>query len=68
MYRSLEEILGTYDPVKPAVPGRWSDAGGSNRAEEEAPAPGEQPAVEEVPPIDHAPVPPLTTPDDTSGG
>ena len=37
-------------------------------ADEDVPAPGEQPAVEDVPVIDHAPVPPLTTPGDTEGG
>ena len=35
---------------------------------EEQPVPGEQPAPQEPPPIDHAPVPPLTAPEDTSGG
>jgi hypothetical protein len=36
--------------------------------DEERPAPGEQSKAEEPPPIDHAPVPPLTEPDDTEGG
>jgi hypothetical protein len=30
--------------------------------------PGRQPAPEEPPPLDHAPVPPLTAPEDTEGG
>lgn len=30
--------------------------------------PGEQPAQQDAPPIDDAPVPPLTVPDDTEGG
>ena len=34
----------------------------------EEPVPGEQPVLEDAPPIDHAPVPPLTEPEDTDGG
>ena len=30
--------------------------------------PGEQPAPQDAPPIDDAPVPPLTVPEDTEGG
>lgn len=36
--------------------------------EPEQPKPGEQATGQENPPIDDAPVPPLTTPDDTEGG
>ena len=38
------------------------------RDADEPPTPGEQPIIEDVPPIDHAPVAPLTTPEDTEGG
>jgi hypothetical protein len=69
MYRSLEEILGTQQPVKAALPRGQSATGNERgRGEDDQPAPGEQPATEELSPIDHAAVPPLTTPDDTSGG
>ena len=41
----------------------------TNRQGPDDPAlPGEQPEIEQVPPIDDAPVPPLTAPDDTQGG
>jgi hypothetical protein len=47
----------------------YDDAAGSrDETIEEAPLPGEPPAIEQVPPIDEAPVPPLTAPDDTQGG
>jgi hypothetical protein len=36
--------------------------------EEDRPIPSEQPPIEDIPPIDHAPVPPLTEPEDTEGG
>jgi hypothetical protein len=36
--------------------------------EEDAPKPGEGGRSQEAPPIDEAPVPPLTTPDETEGG
>ena len=36
--------------------------------EQPQPVPGEQPTQEDSPPIDDAPVAPLTTPEDTEGG
>jgi len=39
-----------------------------NDHDEDPPTPGEQPAPTEAPPIDDAPVPPLTAPEDTEGG
>jgi len=47
---------------------KWRTADILHRSEEEAPSPGEQPVQEDLPMIDHAPVAPLTEPDDTEGG
>lgn len=37
-------------------------------AQQNEQVPGEQPATQDAPPIDDAPVPPLTVPEDTEGG
>jgi hypothetical protein len=42
--------------------------GSSGQGPDDTPVPGEQPEIQQIPPIDDAPVPPLTAPDDTHGG
>jgi hypothetical protein len=64
---SSEEVLNTHEAWKSAMVATGSSAIHRNQ-EEDQPVPGEQPVLEEVAPIDDAPVPPLTTPDDTEGG
>jgi hypothetical protein len=54
LVRPMEEITAMDTPIP--APGIDDDV------------PGRQPAPAEPPPLDHAPVPPLTTPDDTEGG
>jgi hypothetical protein len=63
--RSSEEILSTHEQWKAAMLEKgWRAAGNEPHNDEVR----EQAPLEEMPPIDHAPVPPLTTPDDTEGG
>lgn len=61
-----------YDHVLPLmaaiIKGVWNDDDRPAGRDEDAPVPGRPPAHEDIPPIDHAPVPPLTEPDDTEGG
>ena len=47
---------------------KWQVAERVANDSEDPPPPGEMPATEDAQPLDDAPVPPLTTPEDTEGG
>lgn len=67
--RSGSEMLKTIEEWHGAMLEKGRRAAGPEAGTtDDTPVPGEQPKTEQVPPIDYAPVPPLTTPADTEGG